>query len=108
MTESVCAPDFEYAGTEFSVFAKATRWKAYWGSRIAAYVRGNVLEVGAGIGANTTALAAHNYRSWICLEPDAALARRIALPAGGRHRTVTGVIGSLAPEERFDTILYID
>jgi SAM-dependent methyltransferase len=96
---------FEYAGSELTLFEKAVRWKRYWRARIAPLVQGDVLEAGAGIGANTRLLADLPYRSWTCLEPDAALAAQIELPTG-LHRKITGTIADLA--ESFDTILYID
>lgn len=99
---------FTYAGSELTLFEKATRWKAYWRDEIAAHIQGDVLEVGAGIGANTKILAGLEYWTWTCLEPDAALAARIESPAGGRHRIVIGTIGDLPHDERFDAILYID
>ena len=39
-----------YPGGELELFKRATRWKAYWSSRIRPRVKGDVLEVGAGIG----------------------------------------------------------
>jgi len=101
-------PRFEYAGSELELFEKARNWKAYWRSQIAGFVRGEVLEVGAGIGANTATLAELEFQRWTCLEPDATLASRIVLPPGGRHDTVVGTIGDVPAEARFDAILYID
>ncbi len=99
---------FKYAGSELELFEKARNWKAYWRSEIAGFVRGEVLEVGAGIGANTLTLAELEYQRWTCLEPDAALAANIALPPGGRHEASVGTIADLRPEVKFDAILYID
>jgi SAM-dependent methyltransferase len=97
-----------YAGSELELFEKATNWKAYWRARIARFVRGHVLEVGAGIGANTRALAPLPFDRWTCLEPDRALAARIALPAGGRHETAAGTLADLPAATKFDAILYLD
>ena len=113
MTRAVADPDFRYAGSELDLFKKARNWKAYWRARIAEFVRGEVLEVGAGIGANTLALAGLAYERWTCLEPDAVLAARIELPPGGRHKTVVGTVADLSADTKFkavlyDTILYID
>jgi SAM-dependent methyltransferase len=105
MSGAAEAAPFEYAGSELAVFEKAVHWKRYWRARIAPLVHGNVLEAGAGIGANTRLLADLPYRSWTCLEPDAALAAQIELPTG-LHRKITGTIADLA--ESFDTIIYID
>jgi len=100
-------PSFEYVGAELPLFAKAANWKAYWRKQIAPHVRGDVLEVGAGLGVNTALLNDLDYRTWVCLEPDASLIQSIVLP-GPRHSAVTGVITSLPPSATFDSILYID
>jgi len=71
-------------------------------------VRGAVLEVGAGIGANTRLLSSLDFARWTCLEPDAALARQIELPPGGRHEVTLGIMSDLPAGQRFDSILYID
>ena len=108
MTRAVADPDFRYIGSELELFKKARNWKAYWRARIAEFVRGDVLEVGAGIGANTQTLAGLAYDRWTCLEPDAVLAARIELPPGGRHKIVVGTIADLSADVKFDAILYID
>ena len=97
------AASFEYAGSELELFEKARNWKAYWSGRIIPYVTGDVLEVGAGIGANSMLLG-RACRSWTCLEPDPALAREIR----GAGRVIVGQTSDLNPSERFDAILYID
>src|ERR1700724_1949098 len=108
MTRAVADSEFKYAGSELELFEKARNWKAYWRAQIAGFVRGEVLEVGAGIGANTLTLAGLDYERWTCLEPDAALAARVTLPPDGRHKSVAGTIGDLPPDAKFDAILYID
>jgi SAM-dependent methyltransferase len=108
VTRAVADPEFKYAGSELELFEKARNWKAYWRAQIGSYVRGEVLEVGAGIGANTLTLAGLQYDRWTCLEPDAALSSRIELPPGGRHLTAVGTIGDLPADAKFDAILYID
>ena len=95
-----------YPGTELEIFRQARRWKAYWRSSIARYVRGAVLEPGAGIGANTEALAGLGCQSWLCLEPDPALAAQI-VPPSPRHHVMVGTSADLSGH-RFDTILYLD
>ena len=98
----------KYAGSELELFEKASNWKAYWRARIARCVHGDVLEVGAGIGANTRVLADLEYQRWTCLEPDAALAARIVLPPGGRHEKAAGTLKDLPAAAKFDAVLYID
>ena len=104
----------QYAGQELDVFAHAARWKRYWSSLLTPLLAGDVLEVGAGIGATTLALAGGRIRTWTCLEPDAELARRLretldrALPGDDRYHVQVGGLDTVAPTSRFDTILYID
>ena len=98
-----------YVGTELEIFSRAVNWKRYWADRIHPYVHGAVLEVGAGIGVNTPFLKNAKCSNWLCLEPDAALARELrtrceALGCDVRVGTLEDVPESL----RFDTILYID
>ena len=45
--------EFKYVGSELDLFSAVHNWKSYWSSRIRPFVAGDVLEVGAGIGANT-------------------------------------------------------
>ena len=97
-----------YPGLELKLFEQAHNWKSYWSSRIAPYVRGAVLEVGAGIGANTRLLTSLDFTRWTCLEPDQSLAQQIELPPGGRHGLTFGTIDDLDAAQRFDSILYID
>ena len=97
-----------YPGLELKLFEQAHNWKSYWSSRIAPYVRGAVLEVGAGIGANTRLLASLDFVHWTCLEPDQSLAQQIELPLGGRHGLTLGTIDDLDAGQQFDSILYID
>jgi SAM-dependent methyltransferase len=105
MSGAAEAASFEYAGSELALFEKAVHWKRYWRAQVGPFIRGDVLEAGAGIGANTRLLAGLSYRSWACLEPDGALAAQIELPTG-LHRKITGTIADLPG--CFDTIVYID
>jgi hypothetical protein len=90
----------DYAGGELALFEKARNWKRYWRTLILPYVHGDVLEVGAGIGANTQTLVDLPCRHWLCLEPDSTLAARIALPTP-RHELVIGTIADLDPRRKF-------
>jgi 2-polyprenyl-3-methyl-5-hydroxy-6-metoxy-1,4-benzoquinol methylase len=104
--------EFEYSGTELALFAHAVNWKAYWKKRIAPFLRGDVLEVGAGIGANTLALLDRAER-WTCLEPDA----RLLADARGAHARselaprlsyVCGTLDGLDASAEYDAIVYLD
>ena len=98
-----------YAGTELEIFSRAVNWKRYWADRIRPYVRGAVLEVGAGTGINTQFVKAEDCSRWVCLEPDAVLARELET----RCRTLgcevlVGTLEDVPEALRFETILYID
>jgi SAM-dependent methyltransferase len=101
---------FRYEADELELFAKATNWKAYWASRLAPFIKGDVLEVGAGLGANTELLRSFSRGRYVCLEPDAQLIRQlqIRLKVTSNVETLNGVVASLAPREQFDTAIYID
>ena len=109
------APDAtHYSGDELALFEHATHWKAYYGGRLRPFLRGRVLEVGAGIGGTTRTLCDGHEADWLCLEPDATLAGRIG-ELLHRHELPTccrlhvGVLAGLpASEGLFDAILYID
>jgi SAM-dependent methyltransferase len=104
---------FSYSGNELEAFSAATNWKAYWSSQIAPYIGKNVLELGAGIGATAIALNQRNYDYWLALEPDKIMCERIEaklihgeFPSAYKIRH--GTSNTLARDELFDTILYID
>lgn len=99
-----------YQGSELDLFAAARRWKDYFAAAIRPYLRGAVLEVGAGIGTNTALLAPGRQGSWLCVEPDPGLADRIrgGLGDGSPVAVRTGTLADLGCGERFDTILYLD
>lgn len=107
------ASEIAYVGGELELFAQATTWKAYFSRRLAPFISGRVAEVGAGIGSNTTHLWNPKVTSWLCLEPDAAMARAL-----GEKRALNelppscdvmqGVLTDLPEAPAFDTIVYID
>lgn len=98
-----------YQGCELDVFALATHWKAYVRAKLRPVLRGEVLEVGAGIGATCRALIDERVARWTCLEPDPELAKRI--PRDGpmaRCEVRVGTLEELPRDWRFDAILYLD
>jgi SAM-dependent methyltransferase len=102
-----------YEGEELELFAEARHWKSYWEEKVRPYVGRSVLEVGAGLGANTPYLLGPNQERWVCLEPDAVLAKRIPRriedhPQRGVVEVRTGFLAQYLAGESFDTILYID
>ena len=106
-------PDYSYVGTELEVFRHARNWKQYYKRKIAPYIQGSVLEVGAGIGATTRVLCASQAKRWVCLEPDPSLARRISEehrrePYPVAPEVIVGTLETLDPSQMFDCLLYID
>jgi SAM-dependent methyltransferase len=95
-----------YPGTELELFATARHWKSYVAASLAPYVRGTVLDVGAGIGGNIRYLLNPTVTRWIALEPDPTLAAAIGDSAP--CSVVNGTIATLPATARFDTILYMD
>lgn len=105
--------EFVYPGEELQLFAEARRWKAYWASRIRDHLGENVLEVGAGIGANTRLLCNRRHLRWVCLEPDAILSERMRVflkrcTCWRFCEVITGTLSDFEKDELFDTILFID
>jgi SAM-dependent methyltransferase len=102
-----------YVGSELEVFAEAERWKSYWSAHVAPHLRGDVLEVGAGIGSNTRVLREAGQGRWVCLEPDGTLAARIreAVRSGLIQppcEVQKGTLADLDPVPAFDAVLYLD
>ena len=105
--------EFNYVGDELGLFAHATNWKNYWSRKLAPFLTGDVLEVGAGLGTNTLLLRPRASGQWTCLEPDRQLiatlqAALAAQPLAASCRVLTGTVDDLPPGEWFDTIIYID
>ena len=71
--------EVDYIGTELDLFKHATNWKKYFSKKLFPFIKGDVLEVGAGIGSNTKFLSAQkeSIDSWFFLEPDKNLASQI-------------------------------
>lgn len=107
------AESYSYIGRELDLFRRAANWKRYWAEQVRPYLRGEVLEVGAGIGGSTEALPVHAANRWLCLEPDAWLAQTLAarVEAGELTGPLAVRIGStrdLQADELFDAVLYAD
>ena len=104
--------EFKYVGSELELFAAVKNWKSYWSSCICPFIRGEVLEVGAGLGANTPYLKRSDKRRWVCLEPDPLLVKQLSAnvgPTDGRAgcEVVCGTLEAVKGSQ-FDTIIYID
>ena len=102
----------EYVGDELDLFREAHNWKAYLRSRMAPFLRGDVLEVGAGIGGTTRVMRSLEHSSWTCLEPDSDHVRQLreefARAAEPEVRVLPGDLTAIPEGHEFDTILYVD
>ncbi len=103
----------KYVGSELELFAGVQNWKEYWAGQLRPFVKGDILEVGAGIGSNTRLLdSVGGSGRWVCLEPDpellGQLTRNIVQTEARRgYEPVRGTLQSLSGQ-LFDTIIYID
>jgi SAM-dependent methyltransferase len=105
--------EIPYIGDELDLFEQATAWKKYYGHFLTPFLKGNVLEVGAGIGGTTHELCDGGQEKWLCLEPDPNLYARLENKIhGGRLPaccySLKGTTGDLPQTEKFNAIMYID
>jgi 2-polyprenyl-3-methyl-5-hydroxy-6-metoxy-1,4-benzoquinol methylase len=101
----------EYAGEELDLFAHAVNWKAYFVRNLSGLIKGDVLEIGAGLGETTRALRAGagvSYASWTCVEPDPALAVQITRNIQPAPEVIVGTLAQVPQGRKFDAILYVD
>ena len=102
-----------YIGEELEAFTHAVNWKRYFCAQIRAFVRGRVLEVGAGIGGTTRLMCRGDEESWTCLEPDLRLAETLRrslaqTPLSVPHSVVVGTTADVPDRGSYDSIMYID
>ena len=106
-----------YGGGELDLFAQAVNWKRYWSGLIRPFLKGDVLEVGAGQGNNVALWLHADCRSWTALEPDPVLLARFSAlmqtltpssPRPPNLSLINGTLNDLPPEPAFDALLYID
>jgi SAM-dependent methyltransferase len=103
----------EYHGKELELFECAKNWKQYFASHMKPYLKGSVLEVGAGIGGTTKVLCDSNQTSWTCLEPDERQVSQINSLINSKKlptycKAICGTLKEHAPQELYDVVLYID
>jgi SAM-dependent methyltransferase len=103
----------EYIGNELELFKHANNWKRYYGSIIKPFLKGDVLEVGAGIGETTHSLCDGTQKSWLCVEPDAELTAEITEKVQSNYlpsivEVKTGTLSDVNSNNRYDAIIYID
>jgi SAM-dependent methyltransferase len=104
--------EFKYGGSELGLFAAMENWKTYLSRQIRPFLRGDILEVGAGIGSNIRFLEDGGNGRWVCLEPDADLHRQLLknIAEADSRRKYDAICGTLATlaGQQFDTIIYIE
>src|SRR5687767_15830695 len=103
--------EYKYPGSELILFNQAVHWKKYFARYIIPYIKGSVLEAGAGIGGNTAFLNDGSAPAWLMLDPDKNMAATLEgfiqqkkYPPNCRSQK--GTIADL--DQHFDTIIYID
>ncbi len=100
-----------YPGQELELFRHATNWKSYFGSVVRPFLRGDVAEVGAGLGGTTLVLNNGDAASWLMLEPDLELYHqaKLRLSDGQLPNNTSLMAGGLElGPANFDAVLYID
>lgn len=107
------AEEYLYPGSELHLFEKTANWKTYFAAKLIPYIKGDVLECGAGIGSNAAFLNNGTATTWVMLEPDVNMAACLnskltnkELPAN--TEIFKGTIKDLIPGRKFDVIIYID
>jgi cyclopropane fatty-acyl-phospholipid synthase-like methyltransferase len=105
--------EIAYVGNELDLFEQANVWKKYFGRFLNSFLKGKILEAGAGIGGTTAALCDDTQDKWLCLEPDPQLYARLEnkiregrLPSC--CASIKGTTTDLPPNEKFNAIMYID
>lgn len=102
----------KYPGTELTLSSKASNWKAYLADKIGDHFHGDVLDVGAGLGSNTTYLANSQCRTWTFLEPDRTFSDSLQKTAENFEELSFKFIHSTLREhtftQKYDTICYLD
>jgi len=105
--------NYEYEGAELEIFQHAVCWKSYLAAQIGPSLRGDVLEVGAGIGANTRIFSNAGLSSWLAMEPDVKQAESMRAafdqePPPVPTEVFVGTLANVAADQRFDAVLYVD
>lgn len=103
----------DYIGNELELFKHAVNWKNYYAKFFKHLLKGDVLEVGAGIGETTRSLCDGTQTAWVCLEPDEKLTNEIELKKKQGYlpsfiEIKTATLDNLSSERKFDAIIYID
>jgi hypothetical protein len=111
MSQTATTTEIPYVGDELELFSHALNWKSYLRRQISPFLGKRVLEVGAGIGATTRMLCDGSQERWVCLEPDAPMARLLSVQIENKElpdccEVQAGTVGDVT--EEFDSLIYID
>lgn len=106
--------EYEYIGQELKLFKEAINWKDYSFSQFSSFIKGDVLEVGAGIGTNTLFFSNRKnvkYDSWTATEIDGQQVEILKkLKTEGeltnKHTVKQAYVTEL--DKQYDTLIYID
>ncbi len=99
----------KYAGNELSTFVEARNFHLYYMRLFGEHLRGDVLEVGAGLGTFTQEILNAGVSHLTACEPDLKMADTLAKMFVGRARVVPGGIRDVPPASGpFDAIVYVD
>ena len=98
----------DYIGSELELFSHAKHWKQYWVDKVQPFIKGPVLEVGAGIGSNTKLLNSPGI-TWHQLEPDTNFYQQLKHDSQ-QLKNCEAFHGFLKnhPKTNYQTIIYID
>lgn len=105
------AKPYQYIGDELETFSKAKNWKRYWISKIRSHIKGKVLEVGAGMGSNTSYILNSNkdIATYCGIEPDTKLFSTAIEKYNDPRISFENVTADKHKKsEEYDTLLYID
>jgi len=93
---------------EFAALQKAVKYRAALVREFSPYLKGNVIEIGAGVGQLTRALAAlPSIQRLVSVEPEQRFCRmfKVLMP---NHALVEGTIDELPPGDEWDTVVSIN
>jgi SAM-dependent methyltransferase len=103
----------KYVGEELELFRDAKNWRNYWFSLAKPYLKGEILEVGSGIGSVTKLVDSQiEFDRLIALEPDLDLSeegkKNLSSSKSESIIFMSGFLKDLPEGLKFDAILYID
>ena len=104
--------NYDYIGNELAVFKLATNWSIYIFEQLNPYLRGTVIEVGAGLGSRTIEFSKQSL-NWIAVEPDEGMAFELSQKLDSKIEiknieVISGTLSDVPTDIKADTILYLD